>query len=105
MIAGLLRHSITIKTRTLSKNPIGESVETFTTLKTVRAAIKQISSDTAHMADGERITTKTQFRIRYQPIFDQTDIVVFKGVTYDNLSIENTLGMNREMIITGEAVR
>jgi len=105
MIAGLLRHSIIIKTRTLSKNSIGESVETFTTLKAVRAAVKQVSNDTDHLADGERITTKTQFRIRYQSIFDQTDIIIFKGVTYDNLSIENTSGMNREMIITGEAVR
>ena len=90
MRAGLMRDFVTIQRNTPTTGPTGEEIDGWANLNDTWAYIRGSGGD-------ENINNLTM-RVRDQDIL-HTDRVIFGSRTFDILSVTDSSGMGRELVI------
>lgn len=86
MNIGRMDRRITLKTPTLTKNGIGESLKTYTTLDVVWAGIvypKGLAMNEGEEAGIEKAIKPVEFTIRYRTDVNETVNVYYQSQTYE----------------------
>lgn len=65
MRAGRLRHVVTLERQSATQDAMGQRVDVWTTIATVRASIEPLRGKEFIAASGERAELTTRIRIRY----------------------------------------
>lgn len=65
MRAGRLRHVVTLERQSATQDAMGQRVDVWTTIATVRASVEPIRGNEFIAASGERAELTTRIRIRY----------------------------------------
>ncbi len=86
MNIGRMDRRITLKTPTLTKNAIGESLKTYSTLDVVWASIKfpsGMAMNEGEEAGIEKAIKPVEFSIRFRTDVDETVNVYYQSKTYE----------------------
>lgn len=106
MIAGALRHIVTIERQTTTVDAYGERTDTWSPLipaqPTRRASIEPITGKEYMSQSGEHSDVTTRIRLRYDAALSDLqpkDRVNHSGVIYDILSVINPYEIGRELVL------
>jgi SPP1 family predicted phage head-tail adaptor len=104
MRAGTLRHVITIKSKTVTLNTFNEEIITWSTVATVRAAIKTTGGSEYQDVEAQAASITHKVTIRYYPGLAPTMIVEWGSRSFE---IEAVLDDNRQretVLMCSEAI-
>jgi len=102
MLAGQLRHRITIERATLTQNAFGEQVQTWATLATVWARVEPITGKERFAALQTQSDVDSRILCRYYSTLAAlaaNDRITWGSKTYDIRSVVNTEERNKELQI------
>jgi len=102
MLAGQLRHRITIERATLTQNAFGEQVQTWATLATVWARVEPITGKERYAAMQTQSDIDNRILVRYQSALTAlapNDRITWDSKTYDIRSVVNTEQRNIQLEI------
>lgn len=97
MRAGDLRHRVTIQQKTVTSDPEGVAVETWTEVATVWAAVEPLRGREYIQAAAVTPEVTTRIRMRYRLGVKPAMRVVHGGRVYDVLSVIDVGGLRREL--------
>lgn len=101
MRAGAMDRQITIQRRVLTKDSVGQDVESWVTDATVWCQVIPVGGKERLTSAHEVIEFDTRFRIRYRSSLDTTYRVVFEGQEFDIFSIAE-IGRREGLEIMGK---
>lgn len=101
--AGELRQSVTIQRAAISRNAVGEEVETWGTLAVVRAAAETAPGSEFFRGDVRLSEQPVLFTVRHRSNWTPTveDRVLWDGDAYDIEAVTNVDGRNKAWEILG----
>lgn len=99
MSIGEMRHRITLQKSITSINENGYETEVWEDVKTVWAAVENLSGREYFAAAAVQAQNTVKFTIRYLVGLDQTMKIVFQGRDYNITGIDNIKYNNRYMEI------
>lgn len=91
-----MRSSITLQSRASGQNPLGNHTESYTNLATFKAAY--VPNNGRMYVGGSQMHTEAdcEFRLRYSPLPQQGQYVVFNNSRYLIQVVEDVGGMHRD---------
>lgn len=101
MRAGALRHTITIQTRTVTRDSYGGETETWADSATVPASVESLSGREYWAARQTMASEIVRFRIRWRQGVTADCRIVWDGRTWDIESVQDPDGRRRELVIVG----
>lgn len=102
MRAGLLKESITIQQRSVTRSATGDEVETWTDYLVKRAAVEPLNGKEYFTGRQETAEVNYRIRMRYDSTMDDiTPLyrVSYAGRIFDIKSVINRMERNREIIL------
>lgn len=99
--AQALRRPIRVERRVSVRDSAGGETFTYTLRANLNAEVKPLSSKEQLLAQQFQVAEQYEFIVRYRTDIEMTDRVVFKGVAYEVVSV-NELGRNRRTRIVGK---
>lgn len=105
MRAGRLRHRIAIQSATETAGNISTAqTRTWTTVETVRGAVRPFTAREHHQANAVRSEVTHEILIRFYDGLTQRHRLVYDSRTFNILSILNTDERNVQMVIMAKEV-
>jgi SPP1 family predicted phage head-tail adaptor len=106
MLAASLKYPITIEKKTITQDTLGSPKETWSTFKTVRAAIIYGTGARSYETEQETLLNSytTTFMIRHLDNFGYNCRVVFDGEIFDIIAIEKLRRRDGFRIVTQRRV-
>ena len=99
MVAGTLRHTITIQKKTITTDSYGGTVETWTDVSRVAALMEPLQGRELATAQTVNAETTTRITIRYFAGLIPANRIIFEGKFYNIQSVVDVELRHREMII------
>lgn len=102
--AGQLSSRVVIESSTTADNEFGEAVPTWSTLATVWAQVETMKGDEKMASGAERTESPVVFTMRHRSdVTTDTTRLSHDSAIYDIESVENVLGKNKLLRVTGVA--
>jgi len=99
MRAGLLRHQVTIQTRTDIRDGKGTAVETWSDVTTVWGSIEPLQGKEYYDAHRENADITHRARIRYRPGVTRENRLLYGSRIFDIEAVLNPDERNRELTL------
>ncbi len=99
MDAGLMRHRIRIQAQTAEKNKLGERVDTWTDVVSVRASVNPISGREFMAAMQDHAAVTHRVTIRYNRAVRASMRILYGDRVFEILHIIDTFEQHREMTL------
>lgn len=97
-----MRHLVTAQRRGTGQDALGQPMQTWVGLATVRASIEPLMGKEYDQASGEHSRVSTRIRMRWQSELSDlkpADRILFENRAYDIQSVINVNERNRELLV------
>jgi len=99
MRAGELRHRVTFKEKSVTRNDFNEEVITWTEVATVWASVEDLSGREFYEARRAGAQVTTRIRMRYRSDIAPEMQATWDGHTYDIEAVTDPTGRKRELVV------
>lgn len=99
MVAGKLRHTITIQSKTITTDTFGGTVETWSDVASVAASVEPLQGRELASAQTVNAETTTRITIRYRAGVIPANRITFEGKFYNITSVIDPDLRHRELVI------